>query len=99
MGVKSVITLEDLPQSLEVTSLEVSKDGVMDSVYFLNDDRVLKIFETAGEEAVEEELQLLTLSAMLPIPQQMRDVFNICGKDALIYRLCQGKSLKSAEIG
>lgn len=99
MGVKSVITLEDLPQSLEVTSLEVSKDGVMDSVYFLNDDRVLKIFETAGEEAVEEELKLLTLCAMLPIAKPMGEVLNICGKPALIYRRCQGKSLKSAEIG
>jgi homoserine kinase type II len=99
MGVKSVITLEDLPQSLDITSLEASKDGVMDSVYFLNDDRVVKIFENATVASVEEELKLLTLCEMLPIAKPMEKVLNICGKPALIYRRCHGKSLKSAEIG
>lgn len=98
MGVKSIITLEDLPQSLEITSLEASSDGVMDSVYFLNDDRVLKIFETAGEEAVAEELKLLTHCEILPIPKAIGEMLSICGKPALIYHRCQGKSLKSAEI-
>lgn len=98
MGVKTVIALEDLPQSLEITSLEASKDGVMDSVYFLNNDRVLKIFETASEEAVKEELKLLVHCESLPIAKPRGEVLSICGKPALIYRRCQGKSLKSAEI-
>ncbi|MFZ2890282.1 phosphotransferase [Sulfuricurvum sp.] len=99
MGVKTVITLADLLQSLEITSLEASKDGVMDSVYFLNDDRVLKIFETASEEAVKEELKLLLHCESLPIAKPMGEALRICGKPALIYQRCQGKSLKSAEIG
>jgi len=98
MGVKTVIKLADLPQSLDITSLEASTDGVMDSVYFLNDERVVKIFETAGEEAVEEELKLLSRCESLPIAKPMGEMLRICGKPALIYRRCQGKSLKSAEI-
>jgi homoserine kinase type II len=99
MGVKSIIALADLPQSLDITSLEASKDGVMDSVYFLNDERVLKIFENATVASVEEELKLLTLCETLPIAKPIVEVLRICGKPALIYRRCQGKSLKSAEIG
>jgi homoserine kinase type II len=99
MGIKTAITLSDLPDTLEITTLAPSTDGVMDSVYFLNDDRVLKIFENATVASVDEELKLLTFCETLPIAKPMGEVLNICGKPALIYRRCQGKSLKSAEIG
>ncbi|HLD23847.1 MAG TPA: hypothetical protein VJA83_07880 [Sulfuricurvum sp.] len=98
MGIKTVITLEDLPSALSVTSFEASTDGVMDSVYFLNSDRVLKIFENATVASVEEERKLLTLCETLPIAKPLGEVLSICGKPALIYRRCQGKSLKRAEI-
>jgi homoserine kinase type II len=98
MGVKTVITLEDLPQSLEITFLEASMDGVMDSVYFLNGDRVLKIFENANEDAVREELKLLAHCGMLPIAKPLGEMVRIRNKPALIYHRCHGKSLKSAEI-
>ncbi|MDP2850023.1 MAG: phosphotransferase [Sulfuricurvum sp.] len=99
MGVKTVITLADLPQSLEITSLEASMDGVMDSVYFLDDDRVLKLFENANEDTVTEELNLLAYCRMLPIAKPLGKVLHIRNKPALIYHRCQGKSLKSAEVG
>ncbi|MDP3292708.1 MAG: phosphotransferase [Sulfuricurvum sp.] len=99
MGVKTVITLADLPQSLEITSLEASKDGVMDSVYFLNDNRVLKIFENTTAESVKEELKLLTHCETLPVPKPNGEIFRVQNKPALIYHRCQGKSLKSAEVG
>ncbi|KFN40928.1 MAG: hypothetical protein JU82_00695 [Sulfuricurvum sp. MLSB] len=98
MGVKTVITPKDLPASLGVTSLEASIDGVMDSVYFLDGERVLKIFETAEAEAVEEERKLLALCETLPLAKPMGEVLSICGKPALIYRRCGGKSLNSAGV-
>lgn len=98
MGVKTVITPKDIPVSLGVTSLEASIDGVMDSVYVLNGERVLKIFETAEAEAVEEERKLLALCEMLPLAKPMGETLRICGKPALIYRRCGGKSLKSAGV-
>lgn len=96
MGVKTVITLADLPQSLEIISLEASTDGVMDSVYFLDDDRVLKIFETASEEAVAEELKLLIHCGSLRVSRAEGGVFQVQNKPALIYRRCRGESLKRA---
>lgn len=97
MGVKTVVTLSDLPE-IGVKTLIPSTDGVMDSVYFLDDDRVLKIFETASEEAVEEELKLLTHCGSLPISKPEGGVFRIQSKPALIYRRCRGESLKCAGI-
>lgn len=98
MGVKTVITPKDLPVSLGITSLEASIDGVMDSVYFLNGERVLKIFETAEAEAVEEERKLLALCETLPLAKPMGEVLHLCGKPALIYRRCGGESLKNAGV-
>lgn len=98
MGVKTVITPEDLPHSLGIKTLKESSDGVMDSVYFLDDARVLKIFENATEDTVTEELKLLAHCAKLPITAPEGEILRICGKPALIYRRCQGKSLKSAEV-
>lgn len=98
MGVKTVITLSDLPDLLGIKALIPSTDGVMDSVYFLDGDRVLKIFETASEEAVEEELKLLFHCETLPIAAPLGGVLSICGKPALVYERCHGESLKSAEM-
>jgi homoserine kinase type II len=98
MGVKTAITLEDIPDRLGAKTLIPSNDGVMDSVYFLDDDRVLKIFETATTEAVEEELKLLAHCGTLPLAKPMGEVFRVQNKPALIYERCHGKSLKSAQI-
>lgn len=98
MGVKTSIQLTDLPVSLSAVSLRPSIDGVMDSVYFLDDDRVMKIFETADEETVREELRLLSACAALPVTRPVGEIVIVCDKPALIYRRCGGKSLKTAKI-
>lgn len=98
MGVKRVITPEDLPLSLGIKTITPSKDGVMDSVYFLDDDRVVKIFENAEAEAVEEELKLLAYCGSLSVSKPEGGVFRVQNKPALIYRRCRGESLKCAEM-
>jgi len=98
MGVKTVVTLSDLPETLGVKTLIPSTDGVMDSVYFLDEDRVLKIFENAEAEAVEEELKLLASCGSLSVSKPLGEVFRVQSKPALIYRRCRGKSLTCAEI-
>lgn len=98
MGVKTVITLEDLPHSLRIKTLKASTDGVMDSVYFLDDAQVLKIFENANEDIVTEELKLLAHCGSLPIARAAGGVLCIRNKPALIYHRCHGKSLKNADI-
>lgn len=96
MGVKTVLTPSDLPASLGVNTITPSKEGVMDSVYFLDGDRVLKIFETASEEVVYEELKLLKQCETLPVSQPIGEVMTIGGKPAILYRRCPGRSLKTA---
>lgn len=98
MGVKTVVTLSDLPPSLEAKMLTPSTNGVMDSVYFLDDDRVVKIFESADAEAVEEELKLLAHCEALSVSKPLGEVFRIQSKPALIYRRCSGESLKCAGV-
>lgn len=98
MGVKRMITLEDLPRSLEVKTLTASTDGVMDSVYFLDDDRVLKIFENGDAESVEEELKLLAHCESLSVSKPEGEVFWVQDKPALIYRRCSGESLKCPDL-
>lgn len=98
MGVKTVVTFSDLPETLGIKTLIPSTDGVMDSVYFTDDDRVLKIFETASEEAVEEEVKLLAHCGSLSVSKPLGEVFRIQSKPALIYRRCSGESLKCAGV-
>lgn len=98
MGVKTVVTLSDLPETLGVKTLIPSTDGVMDSVYFLDDDRVLKIFESADAESVEEELKLLSHCEALSVSKPEEEMFWVQDKPALIYRRCRGESLKCAGV-
>lgn len=70
----------------------------MDSVYFLDEDRVLKIFENTEAEAVEEELKLLASCGSLSVSKPEGEVFRVQNKPALIYERCHGKSLKCAEV-
>lgn len=98
MGVKTSIRPTDLPEELSPFPLVPSADGVMDTVYFLGDDRVLKIFETADEEILREELRLLDLCGALAVNRPVGEIMCVCDKPALIYRRCQGESLKTAKI-
>lgn len=98
MGVKTVVTLSDLPETLGIKMLIPSTDGVMDSVYFTDDDRVVKIFENSDVEAVEEELKLLASCGSLSVSIPEGGVFRVQGKPALIYRRCRGESLKCAGV-
>lgn len=97
MGVKTSIHPTDLPEGLSIFPLIPSADGVMDTVYFLGDDRVLKIFETADEETLREELRLLALCEALAVSRPVGEIITVCHKPALIYRRCNGKSLKVAQ--
>jgi len=98
MGVKTLITLSDLPETLEVKTLIASTNGVMDSVYFLDDDRIVKIFENADAEAVEEELKLLAHCQSLSVSKPEGEMLWVQDKPALIYRRCRGESLKCVGV-
>lgn len=94
MGVKRDITLDDLKPYIDVQNIVPTIDGISDSVFILDDKYILKIFETASKEEIENELALISFCGHLKVSKVIEDVFIIQGKYALIYEKAKGKSLK-----
>lgn len=93
MGVKTVLTLMELPKHFSCTTLVPTSHGVSDTVY-ITDKGVLKVFETASIEAVYEERDLLNKLKPLPIPAPLGEVFTLRGKPSALYETLRGESLK-----
>ena len=97
MGVKLLITKEDLPFKFQKYNLVKSKDGVSQSVYFLSDKFVLKIFENTSEDTIQNELTLLSLLSKLPVAKSYKTIYYIKDKPCLIYKKAKGLSLKISD--
>ncbi|MEW6551487.1 MAG: phosphotransferase [Campylobacterota bacterium] len=98
MGVKTIISLNDIRPYINAKKLTPTIDGIMDSVYIIDDSFVLKVFENMSSEAVKEELELLKSCEGLNIPKVVSQVITIQNKPALIYEKCKGQSLKKATV-
>lgn len=96
MGVKTAITLDEITPWFDVRTLRETSDGVRDTVYILDEAYVLKIFEESTPTAVQEEVKLLTLCAMLTVPKVLTPVLSFRDKPALVYEKCRGESLTKA---
>jgi len=96
MGVKTEITLQEINEHFVCQSILPSNDGVSDTVYFLDESYILKIFEEKGIMSLDEESKLLNLCCDLPVSKVVKECFLIHNKPALIYQKCKGKSVKSA---
>jgi len=96
MGVITKISLEDVQLHFECQTISSSTNGVSDSVYFLDDEYILKIFESKDSLAVNEEIKLLSICDGLKVPKLIKKGFFIHDKPALIYKKCDGKSLEKA---
>lgn len=93
MGVKTSITLDQLNNVIDVTTLTPTVHGVHDTVYILDDAFVLKLFEESTMESIEAEISLLHSCASLPVTQIVANPLTIHGKPALLYKKCQGANL------
>ena len=98
MGIKTIISLEDIKPYIDARELIPTKDGAVNSVYIIDDSFVLKLFEDAKEEDVILELELLGLCSRLQVPNVVSEVIVIQNRPALIYEKCKGQSLKKANI-
>jgi len=96
MGVKTEITLQEINEHFFCQNILPSNDGVSDTVYFLDDSYILKVFEEKEIMSLDEEIKLLHLCCDLPISKVVKECFLIHNKPALIYQKCKGKSVKSA---
>ncbi|HQS67066.1 MAG TPA: phosphotransferase [Sulfuricurvum sp.] len=96
MGIKTVITLQELSPIINSTVLIPTEHGVSDSVY-ITDQGVLKLFESASSEAILEERNLLLNLSRLPITKHCSDIFFLHKKPCVLYEKLGGKSLESAD--
>lgn len=96
MGVITPIAPAQLQEYFHCTTLIPTTDGVSDTVYRC-DLGVLKLFETASEDAAREEAELLRILRSLPVPQPLREPFMLQGKPCALYEMLPGKSLAKAE--
>lgn len=96
MGIKTVITLQELSPFIKSSILTPTAHGVSDSVY-LTDHGVLKLFESASKEAILEERNLLLNLSRLPVTKQSSDVFFLHEKPCVLYTKLNGQSLKYAD--
>ena len=94
MGVKTPLHPQDLPSFIEIQSLEKSSDGISDSVYFWEKDKILKIYESASPQNLRAEITLLKHLRNLCVPHIYGDVLRIGGKPALVFERLLGNSLK-----
>ncbi len=92
MGVKTHIDAADIAPFWEARTLHPTQDGVRDTVYWLDNDYVLKVFEEASVESAQREWELLASLAPLPVPRALTPVFALRGKSALVYAKCAGTS-------
>jgi homoserine kinase type II len=90
MGIKVEIEKYDLPIKYQKYSLKPTVNGVMATVYLLDDIYVLKVFDKdTNLKAIESEIELLNSISSLPIPKVI-DRFQIKGLEATIYTQIQG---------
>ena len=94
MGVKRVITLNDLKPYIDVQKIVPTIDGISDTVFILDDKYILKIFETATKKEIENELELIFFCDDLEVSKVIGNIFTIQNKFALIYEKAKGESLK-----
>lgn len=94
MGVKTYISIDDLKPYIDVKNITPTIDGISDSVFILDDKYILKIFELATKEEIENELELISFCTHLKVSKVIGDIFTIQDKYALIYEKAKGKSLK-----
>ena len=94
MGVKRNISLDDLKPYINIQRITPTINGISDSVFILDDKYILKIFETASKEEIENELKLIFSCADLKIPKVVSEIFMIQNKYALLYEKSKGTSPK-----
>ena len=86
MGVKFLVTKDDLPKEFQKYPLIPTKDGISDTVYLLGNDYVLKVFEFLTDEE-----NILSILKGLPVPKVVKSFF-IRSKQALIFTQIKGVS-------
>jgi len=98
MGIKTKITRTQLPKKYQNYKLLPTTNGVMASVYLLDDVYVLKLFEKdTSVLTIESEIKLLNKLKNLAVPKVV-DRFQIDGYEVIIYTQVKGEIHFEASI-
>ncbi|MEA3290530.1 MAG: phosphotransferase [Campylobacterota bacterium] len=93
MGTK--IDLKTIRLPLQYTNLKLiaTVDGISDSVYYLGDKFILKVFEQASTDNIQNEIMLLEMLKDLKV-STIIDQLIVNEKRALIYTKIEGESVR-----
>jgi len=96
MGIKTSIKKSQLPIKYQKYNLIPTVNGVMATVYLLDNIYVLKLFEKDTPiVTIESEIKLLNSLKNLPIPKVI-DRFEINGLEVVIYTQIQGEIVSNS---
>ena len=99
MGVKFEIDRQSLPIDYRGYSLIPTSDGVVSTLYLLDDRYALKIYDDeTPQQSIDEEISLLSHIATLKVPQIV-DTFRVDGKRAILYTQISGESPQEPTLG
>lgn len=96
MGVKTEISKYDIGSYFDVKSLEATTNGVSHTVYILNDNYILKLYEDVENSYIDEEVKLLNLCSSLCVPKIEKELY-IKNKKALIFKKSKGDILSKVK--
>jgi len=96
MAVFIDIDSQDLPKKYREYNLTASKDGKSDSVFFLDNKYILKVFNSYTEEELENEQKLLDMLNYNKV-SNILDTFYIKNNQTIVYRYINGLSLKQIQ--
>jgi len=96
MAVFIDIDSQDLPKKYQKYNLTASKDGKSDSVFFLNDRYILKVFKSYTKEELKNEIYLLNILNNSKA-SNILDTFYIKNNQTIVYRYVNGLSLKQIQ--
>ena len=68
MGIKTVVTKEDINLLINVSSLKETIHGNSHTVYIVDDKYILKLYENVDENIISCEKKLLKLCSKLCVP-------------------------------
>jgi homoserine kinase type II len=97
MGIKTRLKKKQLPKKYQQYNLIETIDGNTQSVYMLNDDYVLKLYENTPLQTIKNEQQLLKKLYNLKVPQLL-DIFKIESNYIAIFSQIKGDSIKKPNL-
>ena len=96
MAVYINIDSQDLPKAYQKYKLIASKDGKSQSVFFLENKYILKVFNNYTKEELKNEQKLLNSLKNNKI-SNILDTFYIKNNQTIVYRYINGLSLKQIQ--